>query len=279
MILITGARGQLGMAFQRLFQREKIECIATDKEELNITDEIVLRDFVKGKKISLLINCAAYNQVDKAEAERGECRKLNSEAPGKLAILAGKIGADYITYSTDFVFDGEKNSPYTEEDIPNPLSVYGRMKWEGEKAVFREKQDSFIIRTSWIFGKDGNNFIQKILEWAGTKQELFMIDDQISSLSYAEDLAYFSWKLFQTKQYGLYHFSNSGESSKYDQAKYILEKIHWKGRLHRAKREDFPQEAKRPKYSKLDSSKLEKAIGEKIPSWEDAICRFLEESL
>lgn len=279
MILITGAKGQLGMAFQRLFQREKIEYIATDKEELDITNEIILQDFVKGREISLLINCAAYNQVDKAEAEREECEKLNREAPGKLAVFAKKIGADYITYSSDFVFDGEKNSPYTEEDIPNPLSVYGRMKWEGEKAVFQEKENSFVIRTSWLFGKDRPNFIRQLLDWADIKQELFMVENQISSLSYAEDLAYFSWKLFQTKQYGLYHFSNSGESSKYDQAKYILEKIHWKGRLHRAKREDFPQEAKRPKYSKLDSSKLEKVIGEKIPSWEDSICRFLEESL
>lgn len=279
MILMTGAKGQLGMAFQRLFQREGIEYIATDREELNITEEEKLRDFVKGKKISLILNCAAYNKVDRAEEEREECKKLNSEAPRKLAILAKEMGADYMTYSTDFVFDGEKNFPYTEEDSPKPLSVYGRMKWEGENAVFREKKDSFVIRTSWLFGKDPSNFIQQLLDWANRKEELFMVGNQISSLSYTEDLAYFSWKLFQTKQYGLYHFSNSGESSRYDQAKYILKKIHWKGKLHRAKMEDFSQEAKRPKYSKLDSSKLEKAVGENIPSWEDAICRFLEEVL
>lgn len=238
-----------------------------------------MQDFVIGKDISLVINCAAYNQVDKAEEEREECKKLNKEAPKHLAILAKKIGADYITYSTNFVFDGEKNNPYTEEDIPKPLSVYGKRKLEGEKAVFQEKKDSFVIRTSWLFGKEGSNFIRQLLDWANSKPELFMVENEISSLSCAEDLAYFSWKLFQTKQYGLYHFSNSGESSKYDQAKYILEKIHWKGKLHRAKREEFPQKAKRPRYSKLDSSKLEKAVGEKIPSWEDAICRFLEEVL
>jgi len=279
MILITGAKGQLGKAFQRLFQREKIGYIATDKEELDITREAELQDFIKGKKISLIINCAAYNNVDRAEEEKEECRKLNGEAPKNLAMLAKQIGAAYITYSTDFVFDGTKKAPYTEEDIPAPLSFYGKMKWEGEKAVFQEKKDSFVIRTSWIFGKDGSNFIQQILEWTKTKQELSMVDNQISSLTYVEDLAYFSWKLFQTKQYGLYHFSNSGETSKYDQAQYILSKIHWKGILHRAKREDFLSQAKRPEYSKLDSSKLEKVVGEKIPSWEEGICRFLEEIL
>ncbi|EGR54029.1 putative dTDP-4-dehydrorhamnose reductase [Fusobacterium necrophorum D12] len=251
MILITGAKGQLGMAFQRLFQREKIEYIATDKEELDITNEIILQDFVKGREISLLINCAAYNQVDKAEAEREECEKLNREAPGKLAVLAKKIGADYITYSSDFVFDGEKNSPYTEEDIPNPLSVYGRMKWEGEKAVFQEKENSFVIRTSWLFGKDRPNFIRQLLDWADIKQELFMVENQISSLSYAEDLAYFSWKLFQTKQYGLYHFSNSGESSKYDQAKYILEKNTLEGKIAQSKEGRFSTRSKTTEIFKI----------------------------
>ena len=129
MILITGANGQLGYDFQRLFDEIKEEYIATDVSDLDITNIEKVREFVKDKNISLIINCAAYNNVDKAEDEPEFCQKLNTYAPRDLAIVASEIGADYITYSTDFVFDGKKKTPYTEEDIPNPLSVYGKTKF------------------------------------------------------------------------------------------------------------------------------------------------------
>ena len=147
MILITGAKGQLGYDFQRLFDEIDEKYIATDRDELDITDIEKVREFVKDKNITLIINCAAYNNVDKAEDEEELCKKLNTYAPRDLAIVAKEIGADYITYSTDFVFDGEKEAPYTEEDIPNPLSIYGKSKYEGEKEVFKVKPDSFIVRT------------------------------------------------------------------------------------------------------------------------------------
>ena len=156
MILITGAKGQLGYDFQRLVDELKEEYIATDRDDLDITDIEKVREFVKDKNITLIINCAAYNNVDKAEDEVEFCKKLNTYAPRDLAIVAKEIGADYITYSTDFVFDGEKKDPYTEEDIPNPLSVYGKSKYEGEKEVFKVKSDSFVVRTSWVFGVANN---------------------------------------------------------------------------------------------------------------------------
>lgn len=279
MILITGANGQLGYDFQRLFDRLKEKYIKTDKESLDITDINKIREFVKNKNITLIINCAAYNDVDKAEDEIEECKKLNTSAPKNLAIIANEIGADYITYSTDFVFDGKKKSPYTEDDLVNPLSIYGKSKYEGEKEVFKIKPNSFIIRTSWLFGVANNNFNMQIINWSKNKNELKIVDDQISSPTYSKDLAYYSWELIKTKKYGLYHFSNNGEASKYDQAKYILDKIGWQGKLKKAKTKDFNLKAERSEYTKLDSSKLEKTIDKKIPFWKDGIDRFLKEKL
>lgn len=277
MILITGAKGQLGYDFQRLFDEIDEKYIATDRDDLDITDIEKVREFVKEKNITLIINCAAYNNVDKAEDEPELCKKLNTYAPRDLAIVAKEIGADYITYSTDFVFDGKKKAPYTEENIPNPLSVYGKSKYEGEKEVFKVKPDSFVVRTSWLFGIANNNFNKQVINWSKSKDELSIVDDQISSPTYSKDLAYYSWELIKTKKYGLYHLSNGGEASKYNQGKYVLDKIDWQGKLNRAKTKDFNLKAKRAEYTKLDSSKLEKVIDKKIPSWENGIDRFLEE--
>ncbi|MBR8823957.1 dTDP-4-dehydrorhamnose reductase [Fusobacterium necrophorum] len=277
MVLITGGNGQLGYDFQRLFSQLRVEYIATDVKELDVTDIHKIREFVHGKNITCIINCAAYNNVDKAEDELELCQKLNTDAARDLAIIAKEIGAEYMTYSTDFVFDGKKKTPYTEEDIPNPLSVYGKTKYEGEQEVLRVNPSSFVVRTSWVFGTANNNFNKQVIEWSQNKDELSVVDDQISSPTYSRDLAYFTWKLLQIKKYGLYHFSNTGEASKYDQAKYVLEKIGWKGILHQAKTSDFILKARRAEYTKLDSSKLEKVVGERIPSWQSGIDQFLKE--
>lgn len=277
MILITGANGQLGYDFQKLFKKEKIDFIATDIDNLDITNIEKIRAFVKDKNIKLIINCAAYNNVDKAKEEVWLCEKLNTQAPYELAIVAREIGADFVTYSTDFVFDGEKSFPYTEEDAPNPLSVYGKTKLEGEKKVLATYDKSFVIRTSWVFGVANNNFNKQVINWSKSKNELSIVDDQVSAPTYSKDLAYYSWELIKTKKYGLYHLSNNDEASKFEQAEYVLNKINWQGKLNRAKTSDFNLKAKRAKYTKLDSSKLEKTINKKIPNWKEGIDKFLEE--
>lgn len=277
MILITGAYGQLGYDFQKLFDSLNIKYIGTDKDSLDIRDIKVIRKFIKNKKIDLIINCAAYNDVDKAEDEIELCKDLNIYAAKNLAIIAEEIDAEYITYSTDFVFDGKKKKAYTEEDIVNPLSIYGKTKYLGEKEVFKIKPRSFIIRTSWVFGKGNNNFNKQVICWSKIKTEMFIVDNQISSPTYSKDLAKFSWELFKTKKYGLYHLSNGGEASKYEQAEYLLKKLNWKGKLKKARTEDFNLKAKRAEYTKLDSSKLEKTINQKVPSWKNGIDRYLEE--
>ena len=277
MILITGANGQLGYDFQRLFKKENIDFIATDVNDLDITDINKIREFIKDKNIDMIINCAAYNKVDKAEDEVELCTKLNTQAPYELSIVASEIRADFVTYSTDFVFDGAKSSPYTEEDIPNPLSVYGKTKLEGERKVLSSYDRSFVIRTSWVFGVANNNFNKQVMNWSKSKDILSIVDDQVSSPTYSKDLAYYSWELIKTKKYGLYHLSNGDEASKYDQAKYVLDKINWCGTLNPAKTSDFNLKAKRAPYTKLDSSKIEKIINKKIPNWKEGIDRFLAE--
>ena len=276
-ILLLGSNGQLGFEFKKLFNKLKIEYITADYFELDITNNNKLEVFFnKNNTFTHIINCAAYNDVDKAENDDSVFFS-NKQAPQKLAKFAKKMNAIFVTYSTDFVFDGEKNIPYTEKDIPNPLSKYAISKYEGEKAVLTDWGKSFVIRTSWLFGINGENFNTHIINWSKNRDILNIVDDQISAPTYSKDLAEFSWKLIQTGKFGLYHITNNGTASKYEQAKYVLEKIGWKGTLKTAKTEDFNLPAKRPHFSKLSSEKVEKLLGEKIPSWQSGIDRFLEE--
>lgn len=276
-ILLTGSNGQLGHDFKKIFNKKNIEYIATDYKELDITsDEDLNKFFQENEGITHVINCAAYNDVDKAETDK-KVWVLNAEAPKKLAEFSKKIGAIFVTYTTDFVFDGEKNTPYVEDDRTNGVSEYGKSKAQGEKDVLETYDRSFVIRTSWVFGIANNNFNKQVINWSKSRAELNIVDDQVSVPTYSMDLAEFSWKLIQTEKFGLYHITNDGIASKYDQAKYVFEKIGWSGILGRAKTADFNLPAKRPPYSKLDSSKVEKLLGEKIPSWQSGIDRFLEE--
>lgn len=277
MILLTGANGQLGTDFKKLFTQNEIDFCATDYDELDITNKSDIRKYVNDKDISCIINCAAYNDVDKAESDKDNAYLLNSIAVSHLVEIANEIGADFVTYSTDFIFDGNKKSPYLEEDEPNPISVYANSKYQGEKVVLTNYDKAFIIRTSWVFGMGNNNFNKQVIKWSENNKVLKIVDDQVSSATYSWDLAFYSWELIKTKKYGLYHLSNSGECSKYDQAKFVLDSIGWKGTLHPTKTSTFNLPAYRSKYSKLSTNKLEKTIGMSIPSWQDGIKRFLDE--
>lgn len=276
-ILLTGSNGQLGHDFKKIFNQKNIKYIATDYKELDITNNEDLKKFFQENEgITHIINCAAYNDVDKAENDK-KVWLLNAEAPKKLAKISKEIGAVFVTYSTDFVFDGKKNSSYVENDRTNGISEYGKSKAQGEKDVLETYDESFVIRTSWVFGIANNNFNKQVINWSKSRDELNIVDDQVSVPTYSMDLAEFSWKLIQTEKFGLYHITNNGIASKYGQAKYVLEKIGWKGKLGTAKTEDFELPAKRPHFSKLSSEKIEKLLGEKIPDWKSGIDRYLEE--
>lgn len=274
-VLITGANGQLGRAFQELFKNEKVEFIAAPKEELDITDLRKIREFVsKNPEITHIINCAAYNKVDEAERDWKTAYLVNGLGPRNLAIVANEIDAELVHYSTDYVFSGEKGSPYTIYDTPDPINRYGESKVLGERFLMSIASKFYLIRTSWVFG-DGMNFVKKVIEWSKKSQVLKIVDDEVSSPTYAPDLARATWELIKQKAYGLYHITNSGYCSRYEWAEFILNKIGWNGELRRAKQKDFNLPAKRPRFSVLDNFGLEETVGVKIPHWKTAVERFL----
>lgn len=296
MKLIFGANGKLGTDFKELLDSIGEKYIASDKDEIDITNGDFLRAYVQtmhqNYKIDTIINCAAYNYVDRAETEKELCYKLNAEAPATLANIAAEIGANYITYSSDFVFNGMLTSylygdttGYTEEDEPHPLSTYAKAKYEGELLVSQVMTNPeltskmYIVRTSWVFGKATMNFVDKIIELSKEKNELKVTDDQISSPTYSKDLAYYSWELLKSSaENGIYHFTNDGIASKYEEAKYILDKISWQGNLVAVKREDLGLPAERPKFSKLSCKKIKEKLGITIPDWKDAIDRYFKDN-
>lgn len=280
-ILITGANGQLGQDFQKLFTKENIEFFptdfGTDLEDLDITNRDAISKYIQDKKIELIVNCAAYNAVDNAETDRETVFKINSEAVKNLALEASKFKIDLVHYSTDFVFDGTKGSSYTIDDHPNPLSQYGKSKLQGEHHIIKLHSKYYLIRTSWVFGLGNVNFVKKVINWSKGRTELNIVTDQISSPSYTVDLATATLELIKANAYGFYHMTNSGECSRYEWARYILEQIGWKGELKEAKSTDFQTAAQRPEYSALDNSSLKEKIGYDLPKWKDATKRFLQE--
>jgi len=291
-ILITGANGQLGKDFQKLFDREGIDYVASDfitarstqqtasgerPLHLDITDLKSIRKLAADIKPDVIINCAAYNAVDKAEIEWEKAYTINGIGVRNLAIVANELNAVLVHYSTDYVFDGSKKEPYTIFDLPNPLSRYGESKYLGEKLLVQTGGRFILIRTSWVFGVGNINFAKKVLEWAQKNEELKIVIDEISVPTYTVDLAQATWIIINKRAYGLYHISNEGECSRYEYASYILEKIGWRGKLLPVKQKDFDLPAKRPKYSKLSNFGLKETVNIEIPDWKNAVDRFLEE--
>ncbi|MFW9875822.1 MAG: dTDP-4-dehydrorhamnose reductase [Candidatus Thorarchaeota archaeon] len=274
--LITGGAGQLGRDFQVFLKNKGINYFAPNRD-LDITNIKKIRDFVRNKQINIIINCAAYNAVDSAEGNWKSAYLVNGIGPKNLAIVSNEIGATFIHYSSDYVFDGKKKKPYTIFDLPNPISRYGESKLLGERYTQLIANKFYLIRVSWVFGKGNNNFVKKVLEWRQRRSELAIVDDQTSSPTYTKDLVNATYDLIQTKAYGLYHITNSGFCSRYEWADYILTKVKWKGKLTRAKLNDFKTPAKRPSFSVLDNFGTKETIGYELPHWNEAIDEFLKE--
>lgn len=278
-VLITGVNGQLGKAFQELLKNEGVEFIATSREEFDITDLKKIREFVsKNKGITHIINCAAYNKVDEAEKDWKTAYLVNGLGPRNLAIVANEIDAELIHYSTDYVFSGKKGSPYTIYDTPDPINRYGESKVLGERFVMSIAKKYYLIRTSWVFGDGPVNFVKKVIEWSKKSNVLKIVDDEVSSPTYAPDLARATWELIKIKAYGLYHITNSGYCSRYEWAEFILKEIGWNGELKRAKQEDFNLPAKRPKFSVLDDFGFKEVTGLELRSWKESASDFIDKA-
>ena len=262
-ILVTGCNGQLGNEIQLLEKEYKeYQFFNTDVEQLDITDDKAIENFVREHEIDGIINCAAYTAVDKAESNKDLCTRLNTEAPAYLAIAVEARGGWLVQISTDYVFDGTKHTPYVEADQPCPDSVYGNTKLAAELAVRKLCKRTLIIRTAWLYSTFGNNFVKTMIKLGREKKELGVIFDQIGTPTYARDLA----KTIMTAieegiQPGIYHYSNEGVISWYDFTKAIhriagITSCHVKP-LHTS---EYPTPAKRPAYSVLDKTKIKKLM-------------------
>jgi dTDP-4-dehydrorhamnose reductase len=278
-ILITGCNGQLGNEMQLLEKDfSEHQWFNTDVEELDITDQLAIEQFIQENQIDGIVNCAAYTAVDKAESNKELCTSLNTVAPAYLAASVDKRGGWMIQISTDYVFDGTKHTPYVETDTPCPDSVYGSTKLAGEFGVQKFCRRSMIIRTAWLYSTFGNNFVKTMLRLGKEKTELGVIFDQIGTPTYARDLAKaIMAAIAQGIQPGVYHFSNEGVISWYDFTKAIhriagITSCHVRP-LHTA---EYPTPAKRPAYSVLDKTKIKETYNIEIPYWEESLKECIE---
>lgn len=277
-ILITGCNGQLGNELQLLEKNySEHTFFNTDVHELDITNAEAIDKFVSSNNIDIIINCAAYTAVDKAESNKELCQVLNAEAPAYLAKAISKRNGWMIQVSTDYVFDGTKNTPYVETDGPCPNSVYGSTKLDGEKAVEQACKNTMIIRTAWLYSSFGNNFVKTMMRLGKEKDELNVIFDQIGTPTYARDLAIAIMTAVEKGIVpGIYHFSNEGVISWYDFTKAIhrlsgISSCHVRP-IHT---EEYPTAATRPHYSVLDKTKIKKTYGIEIPYWEDSLAECI----
>lgn len=277
-ILITGANGMLAKAVRNELKDE--ELILTDVAELDITNIDVVRSFVKENRPQYIINCAAYTAVDKAEEQLELARKVNALGPKNLAIVANEEDATLIHISTDYVFGGAKpvEEDYTEMEEKNPESVYGVTKLEGENAIIDSTFKYYIFRTAWLYG-DGNNFVRTMLKLGKEKDEINVVSDQHGSPTYAVDLASIIHQAIEKQiPYGIYHTTNMGYTTWYEFTKKIFEKANISCKVNPVTSEEFNSAAKRPKNSKLSKEKLLK-VGIEVPTYEDALDRYLKEEL
>lgn len=276
-VLVTGAQGQLGQEMVNQCTIRGIDCTAAGSKTLDITDQKSVNLMVKTHNPDIIFNCAAYNAVDRAEEEWKKAFSVNGLGVRHLALAANECGSVLVHYSTDYVFDGNSNHPYTVADTPHPISRYGESKVFGETIVRDLCHRYFLIRVSWLFGRGNTNFVSKVLEWSREKTEIAVVDDQIASPTYTVDLAKASLDLVSTHSFGLYHITNEGACPRYDWARYILEKTGWTGKLVRVKSSAFKTPAQRPAYSVLDNFGTSETLGYTLPSWQDATSRYLQE--
>lgn len=273
-ILVTGSNGQLGSELKFVSEQyNNFNYIFTDLEDLDICNRDKIEEFVLNYKIDCIINCAAYTNVYKAQIEPMLCDIINHIAPINLANIANKYDIWLIHISTDYVFDGLKNIPYTEEDYTNPQSVYGQTKLRGENEILKINKKTLIIRTSWLYSVFGNNFVKNILKASNTKDKIDVVYDQIGTPTNARDLAnVINIMINQGLKNGIYHYSNEGVCSWYDFAKSIVDLTEKKCEVIPIKTKDLPNNTiDRPNYSVLDKSKIKQTYGLKIKHWYESL--------
>ncbi|MGI5896943.1 MAG: dTDP-4-dehydrorhamnose reductase [Oscillospiraceae bacterium] len=287
-VLITGSNGQLGHELAKnlsdgftelgpipeVLQGAQVVCV--DVEEMDITNYDAVVDLVEELNLDLIINCAAYTNVNKCETDSDAAFRVNALGARNLAMAAERFGAKLVHVSTDYVFSGEDREPRTEWDLCNPQSVYGKTKYLGEQYVRDFCSRYFIVRTSWLYGYVGNNFVKTILRLARENGAAKVVNDQFGNPTNAADLAHHILKLAATEQYGVYHCTGSGECSWYDFASKIVEYAGIPATVTPCTTDEYPTPAKRPAYSALDHRMLRNTVGDEMRPWQEALKYFLD---
>lgn len=287
-ILITGCKGQLGTELQDIVRKGHAEIgkvsdvikeanvIALDVDELDITNLEEVKSKVAFLNPDVVINCAAATNVDGCESNRNFAFKVNSLGPRNLAMVCEEIGAKLVQVSTDYVFSGVGEKPLTEYDLTAPYSVYGKTKLLGENYVREFCSKYYIVRTAWLYGYVGHNFVYTMRRLGKEKDSINVVNDQIGNPTHANDLAYHILKLIETDEYGIYHCTGKGECSWYDFAKMIIELSGEECIVNPCTSEEYKTPAKRPEYSSLDNMMLRNTVGDEMRNWQDAIKSFIE---
>jgi len=285
-VLITGANGQLGRAMHQvlrdgmdyqIYRSSNTEDTIEGISQLDITDEAAVNAFIKRIVPDIIINCAAFTAVDLCESEEDEAYRVNALGPKYLAIAAEKIGAKLVHISTDYVFDGEANRPYIEEDPTNPISVYGKTKLAGDCFVQQLCNKYFIIRTAWVYG-EGKNFVKTMLRLAESGNQLKVVADQYGTPTSALEIARVIAFLIETESYGIYHATCEGSTSWYDFAVEIFKQAGKEVSIKAIPTSEYPTPAKRPRYSVLDNKALRERHGYIMKEWKEALEEYMKDS-
>lgn len=280
-ILVTGANGQLGNEMRLRGANSANRYLFTDIAELDITDAEAIGQCVADNKIDIIVNCAAYTNVEKAEEQEAMADLLNNRAAGNLAAAAKQAGATLIHISTDYVFRGSGNLPCREQEPTDPLGVYGRTKLAGEQAIIGSGAKHLIFRTAWLYSEFGNNFLKTMLRLTAERETLNVVFDQVGTPTYAGDLADVIFGIIETDRHlgneGIYHYTNEGVCSWYDFATEIAAAVgHDNCRIHPCHSSEFPSKVQRPAFSVLDKSKVKHTFDLEIPHWRQAMIRCLQ---
>ena len=276
-VLVTGASGQLGFDCVKELERRHIAVRGVNSKDFPLTDFAVMQQYLLDYKPDAVIHCAAYTAVDKAEEEAAACEAVNVIGTRNLAKLCHKIDAKLLYISTDYVFAGDGDKFYEPQDEKKPQNVYGLSKLKGEQAVAAELEKYFIVRISWVFGINGKNFIRTMLNLSKTHTELNVVNDQIGSPTYTSDLAVLLADIIQSDKYGIYHATNEGTCSWADFAREIFKQARKAVKVNDVPATAYPTKAKRPYNSRLSKACLDKAGFKRLPAWQDAVKRYLQE--
>ncbi|WHY76916.1 dTDP-4-dehydrorhamnose reductase [Neobacillus sp. WH10] len=277
-VVVTGAAGQLGQDVMKELSRRKYQAFGTDRHQLDITNEANVQEYIHEVKPDVILHCAAYTNVDAAEENEELAYQINTGGTENLARAAKQVGAKMLYISTDYVFDGTASEPYEVNEPTKPLGAYGRTKLSGEQLLQQNLEEFFIVRTAWVFGVYGNNFVKTMIRLGEERGEVGVVHDQVGSPTYTVDLAKFMIELMETEKYGIYHATNSGICSWYEFAVEIFKQASLNVVVNPLTTDQFPRPAARPKYSVLSKKKIVEQGLTPLRDWKEGLAAYLEES-